>query len=469
MAVAHTVVAYEREEEIYGYGSATRYWLPSEVTIDHQELASSENTVTFENTSPLVKHGVVWTGGPEMPSCPGVPLDEGKVTWHGVCTFSHAGLYAFHCYVHPTEMTGTIVVVGTPSAATGNPSEISQRRAVLNGTVDPEGEPTSYYFEYGTKNALEHKTTVQSLGSAPEFSGLSASATLTGLLPSTEYHAELVAEYGAGVTVPGAEETFTTTSVAAPKATTEPATAVTQAGATLKGAIGPEGEETSYHFEYGLSASYESATPVGHTSPEGVSQVAAAPVTGLLPGTVYHYRLVAESSLGPAEGEDHTFTTASAPPPSQPPSSPPPAATASSAPPPTVAPLVPPLPAKAAPLLGSPLVGSSLKLTLPRHGSSLHGAIEIGQGGAGGRLEVDLLAKSALLVKAQGSGSKSVRIGRFLRGGVSAGKVSFSLALTAQGKRALARRRSLPVTMTITFTATGAEPVTLRRSLTLRS
>jgi hypothetical protein len=468
-AATHTVVAYEREE-ILGYGAATRYWLPSEVTIGHQEFVSSENTVTFENNNTLVKHGVVWTSGPETPSCPGVPLNEGKVSWHGTCTFSHAGLYAFHCYVHPTEMTGTIVVVGTPTAATASASEISQRRAILNGTVNPEGEATSYYFEYGTKNVLEHKTTVQSLGSGAKFSGLAASAALTGLSPNTEYHAELIVEYGAGVTAAGAEKTFTTTEVAAPKATTEVATAVTQGGATVKGLLSPEGQETSYRFQYGLTKSYENETALEHASAEVSSQATFASLTGLLPNTLYHYRLVAENLSGPSEGEDRTFTTASPPPPpTQPLPSPLPVITSSS--PPSPAPtttLLTPLPTKPVIPPGASLLGSSLKLTAPHHSSALRGTIEV-TGGTAGRLEVDLLVRGALLGKTRGGGSKPVRIGRLLRGAVPPGKLSFSVSLTSQGKRALARRHSLPVTVTILFTPTQGQPTTLTRSLTLRA
>jgi hypothetical protein len=134
-------------------------------------------------------------------------------------------------------------------------------------------------------------------------------------------------------------------------------------------------------------------------------------------------------------------------------------------------PLVTPLPSRSEEALvsGSSLAGGSVKLTAPRHGSSVRGSIEVNQVGAGGRLEVDLLAKSASLAKARGSGSRSMRVGRLVRQSVSAGKVSFSLALTAQGKRALTRRHLLAVTVKIVLTPTRGAATTVTRSVTLRT
>lgn len=66
----------------------------------------------------MVPHGVRWTGGPEKPSCSGVPVEQEKIGWSGDCTFAQAGSYTFVCTVHPTEMKGTIEVSsGAPPPA----------------------------------------------------------------------------------------------------------------------------------------------------------------------------------------------------------------------------------------------------------------------------------------------------------------------------------------------------------------
>jgi hypothetical protein len=197
-------------------------------------------------------------------------------------------------------------------------------------------------------------------------------------------------------------------------------------------------------------------------------------LSGLSANSEYHYRLVAKNKLGLAEGADRTFKTAS-PPPVSPPVSPAPVS-----PPPASPPATPPLtgtgPAtiltsklEAPPVLGPPLVAGSLKLTAPRHGSSLQVSLQVAQGGAGGRLEVDLLARSASLAKAPGAGSKPVVAGRIVRQSLSTGKLSFSVALTARAKHALTHHRSLPLTVKITLTPPGGETETITRSATLRS
>ncbi len=88
------------------YGEQTHSWVPPTATV------GAGAAVTFQNTGTVVPHGVVWSGGPETPSCSGVPLDRGETNWKGSCTFSKPGSYTFYCYVHPSEMRGTITVPG---------------------------------------------------------------------------------------------------------------------------------------------------------------------------------------------------------------------------------------------------------------------------------------------------------------------------------------------------------------------
>jgi hypothetical protein len=101
----------------------------------------------------------------------------------------------------------------------------------------------------------------------------------------------------------------------APNALTGAASPVGPTTATLNGTVNPNGLATSYHFVYGTTAAYGSATTAlsagSGTSPAAVS----ATLTGLAPNTTYHYQLLAGNSVGPSSGADQTFTTppASAP------------------------------------------------------------------------------------------------------------------------------------------------------------
>jgi streptogramin lyase len=106
--------------------------------------------------------------------------------------------------------------------------------------------------------------------------------------------------------------------VPAPVASTAAATAVSATSATLAGTVNPNGFTTTYHFDWGTTAAYGQRLPAldasagAGSSPTPVTQV----LTGLTPGTTYHFRLVASDcgscSNGTVDGSDMTFTTASA-------------------------------------------------------------------------------------------------------------------------------------------------------------
>jgi hypothetical protein len=73
----------------------------------------------------------------------------------------------------------------------------------------------------------------------------------------------------------------------------------------LDGSINPNGEATTYYFQYGPTLAYGSQTTTENlaagTSKDPVSQL----VSGVLPG--YHYRLVASNAKGTANGHDHVY------------------------------------------------------------------------------------------------------------------------------------------------------------------
>ena len=105
-----------------------------------------------------------------------------------------------------------------------------------------------------------------------------------------------------------------------PDVETAPASAVSETGATLNGALNPRSVPTSSLFEYGTSTAYGSATAAVPAEATGSRQGASAAIQGLTAGTTYHYRLVAVREGERFPGADAAFTTASppAPPPAPP-------------------------------------------------------------------------------------------------------------------------------------------------------
>ncbi|HWX09271.1 MAG TPA: hypothetical protein VNY33_04775 [Gaiellaceae bacterium] len=203
---------------------------------------------------------------------------------------------------------GVLVTSSLPAAVTTSASAVTPTSATLNGTVDPSGRPTTWYFEYGTSTSYGTKTPVKDAGSG---SGSTAvSAAVTGLKTARTYHFRIVATNDAG-TSRGADQTFVT--AAAPTVTTKAASSVTDSTATLNGSVNPNGQATTVYFEYGTSTSYGTKTPAASAGAGTAAKSMAAAVTALTGGATYHFRIVATNDAGTSRGSDQTFVTAAAP------------------------------------------------------------------------------------------------------------------------------------------------------------
>jgi hypothetical protein len=100
-----------------------------------------------------------------------------------------------------------------------------------------------------------------------------------------------------------------------PAVLTGKATGVTQTSATLNGSVNPEGSATTYQFQWGPTAAYGNVTP-GRQAGHGTKAISVSITLGsLLPGTIYHCRLIATNAAGQSLGADRTFVTAGHPPP----------------------------------------------------------------------------------------------------------------------------------------------------------
>ncbi len=104
-------------------------------------------------------------------------------------------------------------------------------------------------------------------------------------------------------------------SAATPAVLTGSATSISNTKATLNGTVRAGGQPTSYAFQYGLSSAYTTQTPAHSAGSGFVNLKVKATITRLLPGTRYHFRIVAVNASGVAVGADHTFKTTGHPPP----------------------------------------------------------------------------------------------------------------------------------------------------------
>lgn len=134
---------------------------------------------------------------------------------------------------------------------------------------------------------------------------------LDGLKPKFDYLVRFVAGNSLVSRVVSSAVPVHTLS-SAPEIETTAATDLTETSAVLKGTINPAGLQSSYHFEYGTTASYGSRIPVAIeavTDSTYDTRIYGRTITGLTPGTTYHFRIVAQNSAGTSFGDDRTFTT----------------------------------------------------------------------------------------------------------------------------------------------------------------
>ena len=94
-----------------------------------------------------------------------------------------------------------------------------------------------------------------------------------------------------------------------PTLVTGHASSVTSSAAVLHGTVNPNGATTHYRFEWGLTTGYGAASPLRSAGGGAAATSVQASIDGLLPGSVYHYRVVASNASGAASGADRTFKT----------------------------------------------------------------------------------------------------------------------------------------------------------------
>jgi hypothetical protein len=224
----------------------------------------------------------------------------------------------------PPFVTFTTDPVAPPTVTIDPVTSPTATTAHFSGTIDPnspEAAPASEAVEAGFKVNWHFQCSPEcpslsggTVAAQQTAEGVEASAT--GLEPNTHYQVTLVGD-NAGDPITAGPVSFTTTAVA-PTATTLSAFALEGGTSALVGGrVNPKNSPTTYWVEYGTDTSYGQNAPGGKDAVAGEggeSTLVRQTLTGLTPGTTYHFRLVVRNGAGEVDGGDLTLTTAPAAP-----------------------------------------------------------------------------------------------------------------------------------------------------------
>ncbi len=276
--------------------------------------AVSGGNITDDRGETVLSRGVCWSTGIK-PSISDNKSSDGAGAGNYSSTITNllpATDYYIRAYATSSSGTGYGMTMAfktsgsVPSITTYSPSNVALTSANILGLVNPNFISTTVTIEYGT--SANYGSTITATqkpltGNTDQLISVSISALTSG----TTYHFRIRAENSSGITY-GADKSFKTLG-GPPTVNILAPTNILGSSATLKGLVNANYFLSTVTFEYGPTISYGSVitaiqSPVMNSVPVSVS----AAVTGLTEGTIYHYRIKAENSIGITYSNDMFFT-----------------------------------------------------------------------------------------------------------------------------------------------------------------
>jgi GH25 family lysozyme M1 (1,4-beta-N-acetylmuramidase) len=264
-------------------------------------ITSSGATITWSTdqaSSSQVEYGTTTAYGSMT------TVDPTLVTSHSRALTGLLAATVYHYRVRSTNASGaqgisgdfTFTTLAVPAPVISNvvAGSITSSGATITWSTD---QPTSSQVEYGTTTAYGSMTTLdQTLVT-------SHSQALVGLLAATAYHYRVRSTNASGAQGISGDFTFTTLAASAPVISTVVTGSTTPNGATITWSTD---QASNSQVEYGTTTAYGSMTTLNQTLVTSHSQA----LTGLLAGTLYHYRVHSTNASG-TQGisGDFTFTT----------------------------------------------------------------------------------------------------------------------------------------------------------------
>jgi hypothetical protein len=234
------------------------------------------------------------------------------VTYNGSTTPPSAvGTYTVVATVSDADYAGTrtatLTILPKPGVATTKSATgITATTVTLNGTINPMGSDTHYYFQFATGSGPLTSTTLEDAGNGSSAVNVSAIITIPASTTSVSYNYWLVATNGGGLSY---GKTISFTPPIAPSITTPPSPLLSATGAEVSTSVNPGGLATTVYIQYGTTTSYGSTTMSVILKGGKTAVPVFLQLPGLTPNTLYYYEVVMVNAAGTFYGPPQQFTT----------------------------------------------------------------------------------------------------------------------------------------------------------------
>jgi hypothetical protein len=279
------------------------------ITLNGKFIGDGHDTKFFFQYGPTKEYGMLSS---EDPFDAGItvgptPISNKISIYYGYTTY-HYRVVAENQFgkTYGKDMTFTTEPAPLPGITETSIEDITPTSAHVTAMVAPNRWNASWLFQWGETAAYGSLTENEPvlLGESTEFQPIEAD--ITGLEPESIYHFRAVAFNFTGVTN-GPDQVFRTPG--APKVDSASSSAVGETTAHLMSRVIANSSSTEVRFEYGTTTSYGSDSGSFAIGSDTLAKESEVDLTGLDPGTTYHYRVVAANHWGTTTGSDQTFTT----------------------------------------------------------------------------------------------------------------------------------------------------------------
>ncbi len=324
-STTYYIRAYATNSAGTGYGSTRSFTTPGagkptvntgQASSITQATASCGGNVVSTGGVSVTERGVCWgislnptTSNYKATSGSGEGSYMASLTGLNAGTTYHYRAYAINSYgtSYGSDITFTTSSPIAPTIVTTTVTGITYNSASSGGNITSSGG-ANVTARGVCWNTSANPTTANSKTTDGSGTGSFTSA-ITGLLPGTTYHLRAYATNSAG-TGYGSDVNFVTAATI-PTVNTVTASSVTSNSATAGGNVSMSGGADVTSRGVCWSTSENPTTTNSLTSDGNGTGTFTSNITGLLPGTAYHYRAYATNSAGISYGSDLILTTSS--------------------------------------------------------------------------------------------------------------------------------------------------------------